>query len=304
VTLFYVAIVRYQFAQIDDLNKSLEAKVRARTRALEQAQTRLVQSEKMGSLGRLVAGIAHEVNNPISAISGMQQTLGTAATRMEEALQDVPEGTAGRARLEKLVGVTADAARVISSGSERIAQVVYRLRRFARLDGADVQDVDISEGIREAVEMVKGQLADDASITVNLPTLPELRCDVRALNQVWLNVLTNAADALPAQGGEIRVTGQVDREEIVISVHDNGRGMSPSELQRALDPGYTTKGVGVGTGLGLPICYQIVEDHGGHIELDSAPGRGTTVSVGLQRARRTDRPVTDVLADAQAGVAS
>jgi signal transduction histidine kinase len=298
VLVFYVAIVRYQFAQIDELTRGLEEKVRARTRALEQAQTRLVQSEKMGSLGRLVAGVAHEVNNPMGAIVGMQQTLSTTTVRMQDALRQVPADVEGRGRLEQLIRVAEDASRVIGDGSSRVRTVVNRLRSFARLDEADVQDADISEGVRETAELLRPRLSAGTELVLQLDALPSMRCNIRALNQVWFDLLANAADALPERDGVIVVRSFAEPDELVVRVQDNGRGMSPREVAAALDPGYTTKGVGVGMGLGLAICYQIVEDHGGSIELDSKAGAGTVVTVRFKRQRAVASTARPALASA------
>lgn len=283
VLLFYVAILRYQFNQVDQLTRGLEQKVEKRTAALRQAQVRLVQSEKMASLGQLVAGVAHELNNPIGAIRGMQQSAETALERLESEITALTSEGSPSARLGKLLGVLHDANRVIRDGSGRVAEVVARLKSFARLDEADLQDATINEGISDVLALLEHELGSDVEVVTELGAVPPIRCYPGALNQVWMNLLINAKDSLSGQPGRIWVRTKYDQGEVRVRFEDTGCGIPAEDLPRVFDPGFTTKGVGVGTGLGLAICYQIVQKHGGSIDIQSRPHQGTAVTVSLAR---------------------
>ena len=283
VLLFYVAILRYQFSQVDQLKRGLEQKVEERTAALRQAQVRLVQSEKMASLGQLVAGVAHELNNPIGAIRGMQQSAETALERLQSEITSLTSQGAPPARLEKLLGVLHDANRVIRDGSGRVAEVVARLKSFARLDEADLQDAAVNDGISDVLALLQHELGSEVEVVTDFGEVPPIRCYPSALNQVWMNLLVNAKDALSGRPGRIRVRTECDREEVRVRFEDSGCGIPAEDLPRVFDPGFTTKGVGVGTGLGLAICYQIVQEHGGSIDIQSRPHQGTAVTVSLVR---------------------
>jgi signal transduction histidine kinase len=286
VLLFYVAILRYQFSQVDALTRGLEQRVEERTAALRQAQVRLVQAEKMASLGRLVAGVAHELNNPVGAIRSMQQSAETTMQRLDTAVDALPPEVAEKGQLSKLVTVLRRANRVVGDGSARVAEVVARLRSFARLDEADLQHVDVRAGIRDVLALFEGEFGSEVNVVVELGDMPAIRCFPGALNQVWMNLLVNAKDALGGRPGTVRVSADCNADTVRVCVTDSGCGIPPADLPRVFDPGFTTKGVGVGTGLGLAICYQIVEEHGGRIHVASPPGEGTTVTVDLPRPNR------------------
>ena len=286
VLLFYVAILRYQFSQIDELTRGLEQRVEERTAALRQAQVRLVQAEKMASLGQLVAGVAHELNNPIGAIRSMHQSAETTMHRLDSAVEALPPEVVDKGQLSRLVTVLRRANRVVGDGSARVAEVVARLRSFARLDEADLQDVDVRAGVRDVLALLESEFGSEVDVVAELGEVPAIRCCPGALNQVWMNLLVNAKDALGGQPGTIRVSTDCDQDAVHVSVTDSGCGIPSADLPRVFDPGFTTKGVGVGTGLGLAICYQIVEEHGGSIDVASRSGAGTTVTVRLPRNMR------------------
>ena len=283
VLLFYVAILRYQFSQVDALTRGLEQRVQERTSALRHAQVRLVQAEKMASLGQLVAGVAHELNNPVGAIRSMQQSAESTMQRLESAVESLPTAAGDKAQLSKLVTVLRKANRVVGDGSARVAAVVSRLRSFARLDEADLQDTDVREGIRDVLALLESELGPQVEVVTELGDVPTIRGYPGALNQIWMNLLVNAKDALAGQPGTIRVSTEGAGDAVRVRVEDSGCGIAPEALPKIFDPGFTTKGVGVGTGLGLAICYQIVQEHGGSIDIASRPGAGTTVTVRLNR---------------------
>ncbi len=259
--------------------RHLEEQVQQRTSELTQANAQLLQSEKMASLGMLVAGVAHEINTPVGAISSTYDTLVRAIDKLKTMVDDDasanPEQGGRTARVFKVIE---DANRVITSGTARVNDIVQRLRSFARLDEAEFETVDIHEGIEDTLLLVQHELKNKATIERHYGNLPPISCNPRQLNQVYLNLLINAAQAIE-QEGTITITTLRQGDNAHIQIADTGLGIPPESLQRIFDPGYTTKGVGVGTGLGLSICYQILETHRGNILVESEVGKGSTFTV-------------------------
>ncbi len=246
---------------------------------LQATQTQLIQSEKMASLGNLVAGIAHEINTPVGAINSMHDTLIRAVDRLKETLetsfsQAYNENRAMQASL-KVIG---DANRVIATGTERVTGIVRSLRSFARLDEAELKEVDIHEGIDNTLMLVHHDVKSRIEVVKEYGDIPPIVCYPSRLNQVFLNLLVNASQAIEGEG-EIRIRTYMEDEKVHIAIRDSGVGIPEENLGKVFDPGFTTKGVGVGTGLGLSICYQIVQDHRGEIEVESRVGEGTTFTV-------------------------
>ncbi|UCD63479.1 MAG: hypothetical protein JSW34_12135 [Candidatus Zixiibacteriota bacterium] len=250
-------------------------------RDLHDTQAQLIQSEKMASLGQLVAGVAHEINNPIGAISSMNNTLTKAVDRLKEQLTasaSVGESdTAGDT--SKMLAAIDDANKVISSGTERVTDIVSRLRSFARLDEAELKRVDIHECLEDTLALIRHELKHNITVLREYADLPEISCFPKRLNQVLLNILINARQAIEGKG-EIRIsTGGVGEGQVFVAIEDTGPGIPPANLDKIFDPGFTTKGAGIGTGLGLSICYQIIKDHRGDIRVESELGRGTKFTV-------------------------
>jgi len=171
-----------------------------------------------------------------------------------------------------------DANRVIDNGSERVTTIVRRLRSFARLDEADLKTVDIHEGLEDTLTLIHHEIKHNLSVIKNFGDIPPVACYPGRLNQVYLNLLINAKQAIK-ENGEITITTSQKKGNVQIEFKDNGNGIPKDKLKKVFDPGYTTKGVGVGTGLGLSIVYQIIEDHKGTITVDSEVGRGTTFTI-------------------------
>lgn len=286
---------------------------------LKQAQTHLIQNEKMVSLGQLVAGVCHEINNPVNFISGnltyvktyVKQLLGL-VHEYRQALGSIPpeiQQLEEEIELEFLVEDFPKLVRSMQGGSERIRFIVESLRNFSRLDEAELKSVDLHEGLESTLMMLGHRLeqsGDRPRITVikNYAQLPLVQCYAAQLNQVFMNLLTNAIDALesgprpptslpnsPEEGAigpeppapTIWInSAQSTENTVTLSIADNGPGMTPELQQQAFDPFFTTKQVGYGTGLGLSISYQIVvEGHGGTLDCQSLPGNGTTFTLGL-----------------------
>ncbi|MDP8227862.1 MAG: ATP-binding protein [Candidatus Electryoneaceae bacterium] len=247
-------------------------------RHLHQAQSQLVQSEKMASLGMLVAGIAHEINTPIGAVNSMHNTLIRAMGRLKISLETCSECVTGKT-MPKLLTIIDNANDVITRGTDRVTEIVRRLRSFARLDEAELKKVDIHEGIEDTLMLIHHEIKHNITVVRNYSDIPPIACYPGQLNQVLLNLLINAKQAIKNKG-EITITTYQQDSELYIEIGDNGIGIPENDLRRVFDPGYTTKGVGVGTGLGLSICYQIIKtDHKGRIKINSKVGVGTTFTI-------------------------
>ncbi len=245
---------------------------------LRDTQSQLVQSEKMASLGNLMAGIAHEINTPVGAINSMHDTLVRAVDKLKETLETSFSDACSSRGIQTPLKVIGDANRVISNGMERVMGIVRSLRSFARLDEAELKEVDLHEGIDNTLTLVHHDVKNRIEVVKNYGDVPPIVCYPSRLNQVFLNLLVNASQAIEGEG-EISISTFVKDEKTHVVIKDTGVGISEKNQQKIFDPGFTTKGVGVGTGLGLSICYQIVQDHKGKIQVESEVGKGTIFTV-------------------------
>jgi len=277
------------------LNARLEDRVRERTAQLEEAnrelaqaygelksaETRLVHSEKMASLGRLVAGVAHEINNPVSFISNSVAPL---TRRLQQAAARVPPHRRGALReAEELAGIMA-------RGAARTAAIVKDLRSFSRLGEATRKAVDLHEGLEVTLRLLEPRWRERIAVHRDYGSLPLVECDPGQLNQVFMNLLANACDAI-AGTGHIWITTRADGDTVSVAIRDDGAGIPPDVLGRVFDPFFTTKDVGGGTGLGLAVSHAVVAAHGGRIEVESGPSAGSTFRVTLPIAAAGPRLV-------------
>jgi signal transduction histidine kinase len=262
-----------------------------RKRELERLQAQLVHTEKMASLGQLSAGIAHELNNPAGFVYGNMDLLQgyiSELAKLFDAYDKVvlPEDAAllvgsvkTQISYERLMG---DLNSIISDcreGAQRICDVVKNLRLFSRLDEAKLKSIDIHEGIDSTIRLLSSYFSTGHIVLRrDYNDLPAVNCYAGQLNQVWMNVLVNAAQAVSDQG-EVTISTRLDGNSVAIAISDTGTGIPEDELSRIFDPFFTTKPVGEGTGLGLSISYGIVERHGGTIAVVSEVGTGTTFTV-------------------------
>lgn len=261
---------------------------------LKTTQSKLVESEKMASLGILTAGVAHEINNPVNFISGGIQSLKENYDEFESLLRellvyfDTPtedlrkkiEQRRNDLGLEKLMPEIQDLFMSIRNGAKRTTEIVKGLRNFSRLDETDMKKARIEEGLDNTIVILNNRLKNRVEIVREYGETPEIMCFPGQLNQVFMNILYNAADAIEGKG-EIRIKTWKDTDTINISIKDNGGGI-PEEIQsRIFEPFFTTKAVGKGTGLGLSISYGIIEKHKGKITLNSQVGQGTEFIITL-----------------------
>lgn len=265
---------------ITEVKQMLEDLERA-NRELRDTQTQLVQSEKMASLGQLVAGIAHEINTPVGAVGSMHDTQVRAMTKLRKTLEsEFPDEYKENKTIKACFDTIETANKVIETGTERVTTIVRRLRSFARLDEAELKTVDIHEGLEDTLTLIHHEIKHHITVTKDYGDIPPIACYPGRVNQVFLNILNNARQAV-GEKGEIRIRTYLRDGNVCIEISDNGVGISKKHLTKVFDPGFTTKGVGVGTGLGLSICYQIIQDHKGDIEVESEPGKGTTFRIVL-----------------------
>ncbi len=269
------------------LAENLEERVREQVNTIASAHRQLYQAEKLASVGQLAAGVAHEINNPIGFI---RSNLGTAQSYVEKfrsvAGQVKSGGNAallGAWQAADLDFVLEDFPSLLQEsvdGADRVARIVSDLKGFSNVDQAEEEVVDLNDCIRSACNVAAHQINSRADLKLALGELPPLRCKAGHLSQVFLNLLLNAAQAMKERG-EIRIRSGVEDGQIVIRFSDSGCGIPPEILPRIFDPFFTTRDVGSGTGLGLTVSRDIVVSHGGHIEVESKAGAGTTFTIYL-----------------------
>lgn len=261
-----------------------ETERKAVERALQEAQAQLIQSDKMASLGQLVAGVAHEINTPIGAVNSMHDTLFRTLKKLKDQCENaLEEGTPHSRNMRAVFDIIAEAEQVIDHGTERVMDIVTRLRSFARLDEAELKSVDIHSGLEDTLVLIHNEIKHHITVVKDYGDIPPVSCYPSQLNQVFLNLLINASQAIRVHKERGTITIKTERrgERAVIRISDDGVGIPEENLRRIFDPGFTTKGVGIGTGLGLSICYQIIQNHHGDIKVDSTPGQGTTFTVDI-----------------------
>ena len=278
--------------ELEEKNESLQNLYRT----LQETQSQLIQSEKMASLGQLVAGVAHELNNPISFIYANMKELENYITAIEEVLQ-VLLSNLNKADLQQqlkekvrqlqerydLQFIQKDIHSLISESAEggrRVKEVVQNLRNFSRLDEGDVKSVDLHEGLDSTLLLLNNEIKNRIQIIKEYGELPNVECHPGHINQVFMNLLLNAIQAIEGQG-KIWISTQTINSQVEITIKDNGKGIPEDIKNKVFDPFFTTKPVGKGTGLGLSICYNIIKNHNGEIDVESELGKGTTFHIKL-----------------------
>jgi two-component system, NtrC family, sensor kinase len=283
-----------------------EASVRRERAALERTlaelrrtQAMLIHSEKMNALGQMVAGVAHEINNPVSFVNSNLHSLSrtiedvfSAYDHLEAlALSGAVDPAAvkairAEADLDYLRDDTADLLQASLDGLKRLREIVEALRTFSRLDEADLKIASLKDNIESTLLIARLELLGRVKVILDLDNLPDIRCYPAELNQVFLNLIMNAAQAIEGKG-LLTISGRDEGSQIVLRFTDTGKGMSPEVIAHIFEPFYTTKPVGKGTGLGLAIAYKIIADrHKGSITVESTPGAGSTFILTLPKDLR------------------
>jgi two-component system NtrC family sensor kinase len=269
---------------------------------LKMTQAQLLQQEKMASIGQLAAGVAHEINNPIGFIASNLGTLKKYAERFGEFIAAQDEAISSSApadvqirlaetrrrlkidfALTDVQGLVAESA----EGTERVRVIVQNLKSFAHLDEAEWQEADLNACLESTISIACNEIKYKAVLERQFGVLPGVYCRPQQLNQVFLNLLVNAAQAMESQG-LIRVRSWQDGSSVCVAISDNGCGMPDDIKHRIFEPFFTTKDVGKGTGLGLSISYDIVKKHNGTIDVESEAGKGTTFTIRLPVGGRTE----------------
>lgn len=299
-----IARIRYHSKAYNNLKALTKASITAQLQTqkledtvqqLQKTQVQLVQTEKMSGLGRIVAGLAHELNNPINFINGNFNHLNTYIKSLVELInlyqQEYPEST--DALQEKIADINLefildDIPQVLSSmkvGTERISETVSSLRNFSRLDQAGKKTVNIHNGIESTILLLKHRIKQEIQIIREYGDLPLIECYPAELNQVFMNIFNNAIDALleeqdKSKEKQIFIKTEISSlQKAKISIIDSGVGIKREIQHKIFDPFFTTKTVNKGTGLGLSISYQIIQEHQGEITVKSTPGQGTELVI-------------------------
>jgi two-component system, NtrC family, sensor kinase len=262
-------------AQIESTGQIAELQQQLRT-----AQARLAESYKMASLGRLLAGIIHEINTPIGSIRSNNEVVSRSLEKVSDALSQGE--LASNAQLDKVRGIL-ESCRSLTAvdriACDRISAVIRNLKTFARVNQHDLRRVNVLEHLEAMLKLTQCEFRRRIAVETQFEPLPEVECYPELLNQVFLNILINAGQAIDGEG-KIVIRARQEDDCVHISFSDSGPGIPPEVLPRIFDAGFTTKAVGEGTGLGLSICKQIVVNtHGGRLEVESPAEEGATFHI-------------------------
>jgi signal transduction histidine kinase len=283
-------------AELSRKNKDLVGKnlnLDSKNLELKTMQSQLIHQEKMASLGRLVAGIAHELNNPINFVHGnlpylrqyvdeLKKVIAATDSLPLEHRQPVEE-LKNKLKYDFLVTDLDNIIADLNEGSGRIRHIIRDLRSFSRLDEAELKEASVQEGIESTLKILSQYYGKDKiQVRADYGNLPQILCYPGQLNQVWMNLLGNAAQAMSqVSAPEVKIKGELEDNYVLVSIQDSGTGIKNADQSKIFDPFFTTKPVGQGTGLGLSICHSIIERHGGQIWFESEEGKGTTFFVRL-----------------------
>ncbi len=277
--------------EIENKNVALEATMIKLKKVLNQ----LVQSEKLTSLGRLTAGIAHEINNPVNFItaniSPLKRDIDDISKLIDKYYSVLSEcnlenqfilirKTKDEIKYEFLLEEMNNLIKRIIEGAKRTAAIVKGVRNFSRLDEDDKKYADINEGIDSTLMMLRNEFKNKVHVVKNFDDIPNIMCYPGKLNQVFMNLLSNAGHAVK-ENGTITISTSIKNNQLEIEIYDEGDGMSDEVRNKIFEPFFTTKDVGKGTGLGLSISYGIIKDHHGNIEVESEKGNGTKFKIYL-----------------------
>lgn len=299
ITVYDMTVSASYHQELFKLTKQLEEEKQQQQlliHRLEEAQNQLLQSEKMAGIGQLAAGVAHEINNPVGFIFSNLQSLQDYLSRMlkyiallakivdkipQPQVQQLKSDYINRNQLGMVLEDCPDLITESLEGAERVMAIVKSLKEFSHVDSTEWEEADIPAGIESTLRILNNELKYRAEVVRHYDDdLPLLYCQPMQLNQVFMNLLVNAAQAMDAFG-RIEVCCKVVDGKLQIQVSDNGKGIAPENLKRIFEPFFTTKPVGQGTGLGLSLSYSIISRHKGSIQVHSAVGEGTTFTIDL-----------------------
>lgn len=287
-----VVITIHETTELFHINEKLQ---KAYTE-LQQTQTQIFHHEKMASIGQLAAGVAHEINNPMGFISSNLSTMGkymekitafevalieTVRERGDSETDDVLHELRSKMKVDFILDDIRSLLAESRDGAERVRRIVQDLKSFSRVDEAEYKSVSINESLDTTLNILRNEIKYIADVEQEYdPDLPFLSCYPQRLNQVFMNILVNAAHAIKVHG-VIKVSTKHEFDDVVVRISDSGNGIAPENLSRIFEPFFTTKEVGKGTGLGLSISYDIIKKHGGDINVESEVGVGTTFVIRL-----------------------
>jgi len=288
---------------LSKLNVELEQRVVNKGAELESTQQQLLQSEKLASIGQLAAGVAHEINNPIGFVSSNISSLQKYVNGMLELLVvygPLEQAINDEAISEKINHIKEeidydylkddinDLLSESQDGIGRVKQIIQDLKDFSRVDSAETEWADLHQGINSTLNIVQNEIKYKAEVLKEYGEIPEIECVPAQINQVFMNLLVNAAHAMDEQGTITIRSGSDDNEKVWIQISDTGKGISQEHINKIFDPFFTTKPVGKGTGLGLSLSYGIIQNHGGQLEVQSEAGKGTVFTIHLP-IRKTEQ---------------
>ena len=253
-------------AELYQKNIQTVKELKSAMKELKETQIQLINSEKMASLGQLVAGVAHEINTPVASIKSNNGIV----AKLLGSIDDVD-----------LKEMLSDINEIDKEAVNRISNIVTSLKKFVRLDEAELQEADINKELDLTLELIRHETKNRIEIVRNYGEIPAIKCFPNMLNQVFTNILINACQAIEGKGKIIITTEYIDKK-LVVKIKDNGKGIPQNQLSKIFSAGFTTKGVGVGTGLGLAICTKIIEKHKGEITVNSEIGKGSEFVITIQ----------------------
>jgi signal transduction histidine kinase len=268
---------------LEQKNQALELTLQE----LKDTQNQLVIREKMASLGTLVGGLAHEINTPLGVVNSNSDTMVHTVERLQSLLAGgAPAQAEPPGKVRQFLENMRSLAEFNKTAAQRMIGIMASLRSFARLDRALEDEVDIHEGLASVLTLVQHQIKDRITIHTEYSPVPRLICYPSQVNQMFMNLLLNAFQAIEGKG-DIYLKTYARDHGVVVEIRDTGAGIAPQNLNRVFDPGFTTKGVKVGTGLGLSIVRRILDEHDGNIEVESRVGEGSTFRVFLPLRKKT-----------------
>ena len=250
-------------AELYQKNIQTVKELKSAMKELKETQIQLINSEKMASLGQLVAGVAHEINTPVASIKSNNGIV----AKLLGSIEDVD-----------LKEMLTDINEIDKEAVNRISNIVTSLKKFVRLDEAELQEADINKELDLTLELIRHETKNRINVVKNYGKIPTIKCFPNMLNQVFTNILVNACQAIDGQG-TITITTEYKNKKLVVKIKDTGKGIPQNQLSKIFSAGFTTKGIGVGTGLGLAICSKIIEKHKGEITVTSEVGKGSEFTI-------------------------